>query len=96
MIPGTDFFTNFYVKSFPQQELISRSVNRITRNLFDRLMVCVGHDRLKLKGVLKIKLNYARIPSDAPKDGYFYVLPTEIWAILNELDGYTLMLPEDY
>jgi hypothetical protein len=73
-----------------------RAVNRITRHLYDELMKFTDHDAVKLKGVLREKLCFAKMPDDGPQDGYFYLLPPGLWAIRNELDGYTLMFPEDY
>jgi len=71
-------------------------VNRITRNLYDELKKYADHDRRKLRGILREKLSYAYMPQDNPQDGYLYLLPPNLWAIRNELDGYTLMFPEDY
>ena len=71
-------------------------VNRITRHLFDDLMKCAQHDDAILKEILREKLSHAAVPQDSPADGYFYVMPPTIWAVRNEVKGYTLMFPEDY
>lgn len=76
--------------------LSGRSVNLITRHLYDELMKYADHDSVKLKGILRDKLCHARMPGDGPQDGYFYVLPLDLWAIQNNSGGYTLMLPQDY
>lgn len=49
----------------------------------------------QLKKILETKISLARITKDNP-DGYMYILPPDLWAVLNETNGYTLMLPEDY
>ena len=76
-----------------------KKVNRITRNLWDKLRPFVKSDKNPylppLKKVLETKIKMAQITPDNP-DGYMFILPTKIWAILNETYGYTLMLPEDY
>ena len=76
--------------------LNARPVNRITGHLYGELMKFADHDGRKLRGILKAKLDLAAMPKDGPQDGYFYLIPPNLWAILNEVGGYTLMFPEDY
>lgn len=83
------------IKSF-RLSLNGLSVNRITRNLYDELMKYAQHKDNALKEILKVKLEHAIVPKGSHNDGYFYSLPSNIWAIRNELSGYTLMFPEDY
>jgi len=78
--------------------LSGKRVNRMTRNLFEKLRPFIKDDEkpmLSLKRILKTKIEMARITPDNP-DGYMYILPPNLWAVLNEVGGYTLMLPEDY
>jgi len=83
------------IKSF-RLSLNGLSVNRITRNLYDELMKYALHRDNALNGMLKAKIEHASVPEGSHNDGYFYSLPSNIWAIRNEIDGYTLMFPEDY
>ena len=76
--------------------LDGKPVNRITGYLYDELMRSVCHDTQKLRSVLKTKLSLAAMPKDDPQDGYFYLVPLNLWAVRNEVGGYTLMFPEDY
>lgn len=82
--------------------LAGRPVNRMTRNFWEKLKPFVVNEldpldkpMLTLKRVLKTKIKMARITPDNP-DGYMYILPPNLWAVFNEVEGYTLMLPEDY
>jgi hypothetical protein len=71
-------------------------LNRITGNLYAELMKYSYQNTGKLRSILRTKISYASMPNDGPQDGYFYLLPPNLWAVQNEIGGYTLMLPEDY
>jgi len=76
--------------------LNEKPVNRITGHLYDELMKYATHNRKELRSILKTKLGLAAMPKDDPQDGYFYLVPPNLWVVLNEVEGYTMMFPEDY
>ena len=72
------------------------AVNRITDNLFRNLAKGSSYDAQRFRNILIEKLSLASVPDDAPKDGYMFLVPFNLWAIRNKVGGYTLMYPEDY
>lgn len=76
--------------------LDGKPVNRITSRLHHRLMQCANYDKDELQYIIMTKISLAEMPKDGPQDGYFYLVPSNLWAVRNEVGGYTLMFPEDY
>lgn len=70
-------------------------INRITSNLYYQLQALftshsIVDQLLELKRTIFTKLEFA-----AFKKG-IWQLPPNLWLIENEVDGWTLMLPDDY
>lgn len=76
-----------------------RPLNRMTRNLWERFQPFIKSKAdpylPTLRHTLQTKIKMASLTPDNP-DGYMLLLPPNLWAVLNEVSGYTLMLPEDY
>jgi type I site-specific restriction-modification system R (restriction) subunit len=83
------------------------AVNRMTRGLWDEMEkflvdyssagelfgVKMPSKIEQLAKILKTKLQYAK---KSGEDDYLFVLPIDIWMVKNEVNGYTLMKPEEY
>ena len=82
--------------------LNEKVVSRISINLWEELKESIkdksGDEKkqlIALRGIILEKIRQAKITPDNP-DGYMFILPNNIWAVANEIGGYTLMLPQDY
>jgi len=74
-----------------------KPINRMTSNLWNKMepFFVEPNKMQKFKQAIQTKLILAKRAGE-PGDEYMFTLLPNIWMVMNEVGGYTLMLPEDY
>ncbi len=93
------------VSRFTRVRFLGLPVNRMTRHLFDDLEPFVegeapAHDGSfgrSLASILATKCRFAKgSPDNTGEVGDIYRIPSNLWLVRNEVDGWTAMYPSDY